>query len=244
MNMISLCTLHKEYLPAVYHSYIQPLWSGIGIQEQYYTSSALLPYITYIQRYREDTKAYSLYQENPLSDRLHIKEDYQESTALLQESIATGIPITHKETTQPQHYKTIALAYLLEEQEYTIQQEYKEIATLYSTLQAYIPQVDSIEPYVQKTSTTSIYAMMEAILYYCREDSTTLFIIHTEEIESLLTPYIVYSPLPHHLANCCENHPLLQYYKGYIPEHTAIFGKQSTEQTPRTILILDSHILS
>ena len=233
MNMISLSTLHKEYVPQQYYSYITPLWCGFGNQKDYYISKKLTPYIEYIHRYIKDVQIHSLYNDTFLENLPHLYGEEREDIKTLQQKIQYGTPCKQEQTPIPPYYKILGLAYLLEQQEQMIQQEYMHIIKDYATLQQYIPSLSirDTEQYIQPLLHQSLYNMMKAILYYCEEDPNIIFISHSVQLEEALSEYIVYSDPPHHFLTLLQEADLLSFYKGYIP-------KNNMNLTTRTILFL------
>ena len=238
MNILSLSTLHKEYLPQAYTSSIQPLWCGFGTKEEYYISSKLLAYVPYIQRYKDDVTRYALHTQNPIEDTLYIDTE-DESISLLQESIEHGSLPVQENDRDKQYYKILSLAYLLEEQEHDIQEEYINILESYSDLQQYIPHLHTLESQIQYSSHSHVANTIKAILYYCKEYPQIIFASHSEAVESFLSPYITYAEIPQDISALLNKYNLISCYKGYIPDTSMITELADIRPTAQRILILE-----
>lgn len=240
MKLVSCSTLHKEYLPKAYSSYITPLWCGFGKESEYYTSSLLSSYIDSIKQYRKDIIAYT--PEHSLSNTL-ILDDTQQSESIeeIADAIQTGIlsPTKYKKITE-EIYKNLAIGYTLEEQERRIQEEYNIIERQYESILQYLP--DLLVPkeeseYKYATLETIAPPTIEAILHYCKYDTEVILVSHSSVLDKYCISNNLYSDAPDNLNNVLIQHNLKQYYKGYINNITiTLDNKDYTYANPTIIL--------
>lgn len=251
MNIVSLSTLHAEYIPQQYFSIIKPFWCGFGSEKEHYVSQELSPYISFIKKYTDDVNTYVEFPQNPVEDLLFKAED-DESISVLEKLIEQGDLLTHssrdtcnnrkQESKDEQYCKILGLAYLLEEQEYDIWEEYMYIRHRTKDLQEYISSsLDNLESQLEIATYSHVVNTIKAILYYCREHTQLIFASHSQAVEEFLQPYILYDEMPQNTPELFDKY-LTGHYKGYIPDLGIIPEFTDVCPTAQSVLILDQSV--